>query len=69
MTLLIFGFGFTLSAAFLWNEASTFVEYTNNMYITTSQAVVIIAYAIVVFKMDKLFEYISDWEIVTEQSK
>lgn len=69
VTFFVYGLGFTLSAIFLFHEANNFVEYANNMFLTTGLAMIIIVYAIFIFKMSKVFELISDYEIVVGQSK
>lgn len=68
VTFLLYVLGFTLSVIFLCHEASTFLEYSNNMYVTSGLTMTIAIYAISVSKIPELFEYFSDWEKLVNQS-
>lgn len=62
MTWLIFGLTITSSVLFLIFKAKTFEEFTNNIYITSGDSMLCIDFAIVVFKREKLFKLINDFE-------
>lgn len=66
---LIYSLGCTLSALFLFYEANSFQEYTNNIYITSALAMCVTFFAIVVVKMRKLFEMIDNMEKSIDESK
>lgn len=61
--------GFTFSVTFLCQDANTFLEYASNMYVTTALAMFIVIYAIAIFKMSELFEYITEMQNFIEESK
>lgn len=65
----IYGVAWTSSALFLFKEAETFDEYTNNIYITSATAMIMFCFTVVVFKMAKLFQFISDCGKVTERGE
>lgn len=69
VTFLLFGLTFVSSVTFLFRDANTFIDYSNNMYITTGQAMIFIVYAIVTFNMVKLFGSIDNLEELINQSK
>lgn len=62
MDFLLYAFGFSFSAIFLFQEAKNFQEYTDNLYITTSSAVGFAYFVIIVFKMEKLFTMMKNVE-------
>lgn len=58
---------FILNGTFLAFVACTFREYTHTIYTTSASIMVIIYYAILVFKTAKLFELIDNFEKVFEK--
>lgn len=69
ITFFLFGLSVLLSTVFLCREANTFLEYSNSLYVTTAVTMVTIIYAISIFKMSKLFEYIYEFRKLVEQSR
>lgn len=69
VTFSIYVLGFTSCAIYLFHEANTFFEYSSNMFLTTGLIMIIVVYAIIFFKITKLFELISDCERVFDRSK
>ena len=63
----LFGMSFTCSLVYLCLEANTFLEYSNNMYITTGSAMILIVYTINIFKMSKLFKFIDYLEEMIDE--
>lgn len=68
VTFLLSGMALICSVLFLLGEVNTFVEYINNVYISTGLAMTIINYSIVISKMAKLFSFIDNVEKVISQS-
>lgn len=69
VTFSLFGLSFTSSAIFLFYKANSFLDYSNNMYITTGQAMLFIVCTIIIFKKAKLFQFIDHLEKSLNQSK
>lgn len=69
VTLSLYGLTFASSVIFLFHDADTFLDYSNNMYITTGQAMIFIVCTIVTFKMVELFRFIDNLEGLINQSK
>lgn len=68
-TCLIYGLGTSSSAIFLFYEADSLQEYTNNFYITSSSAVAFIIFPIMIFKTNKLFALIDNIEKLIDKSE
>lgn len=65
----IYGATWSSSALFLYRKANTFEEYTNNIYVTSATAMIIITYTVVVTKMSKFFTYINNYGQTVERSE
>lgn len=65
----VYGSTWISSVLFLVRRASTFEEYTNNIYITTATAMIIFCFTVVVLRMPKLFEFINKCERLTERGE
>lgn len=68
ITYLINKLGLTSCIAFIFLEASTFQEYSNNAYVTTSLAVSITVLTNIVFQKAALFKLIENTEELFEES-
>lgn len=69
MTWLVYVIGTASSTVFLIHGASSFQEYTNNLYMTTALWVGYIYFTIMFFKMEKLFILIDNVEKVLDKSE
>lgn len=65
----IYGCALTMSAAYLYYDANTFEEYTNNIYITTAFSVIIFIFTIFVLNMTKLFELVDNFGQLVERGE
>ena len=68
-TCLTYGLSFTSSAIFLFFEARSFIEFTNNIYVTTAIAVITIYFSIWMWKLQKFFQLIDNLENFFEKSE
>lgn len=68
-TCLIYGVGITFSAIFLFREANSFQEYTDNLYITTSLVVGFCCITNIFLKVNELFQLIDKLEKTIEKSE
>ena len=68
-TFLILTLTFTLDAVFLFFKANTFLEYTQNAYITTTVFAAWIGFIIMVLQKQKLFELIDHMEKYGDESE
>lgn len=67
-TFLIYALGGSLSVAFLFYEAKTFMEYTSNIYVTTAIAVISTYFTILTLKSKKFFKLIDNLMIFIDES-
>lgn len=57
-----------MSAAFLYFEAESFMEYTNNIYVTTAIVVISTYFTIFTLKSKKFFKLIESLEKYVDES-
>lgn len=65
----MFGFSISLSIVFLLFEANTFLEYTLNIYVDTTELGACIAFTAILFKREKLFELINEFVEFVDESE
>lgn len=68
-TCLVYALSVTLSAAFLFFEAKSFIEYTSNIYITTAVSVISTYFIVWILKLKKFFKLIENLENFYDESK
>lgn len=51
------------------HEAKTFVEYTESLYVISTLFAAIFSFAIIIWKMPQLFEFMNDFECSINESK
>lgn len=66
---LIFGISSILHCVFLFGVAKTFEEYANSIYMTTMTISISAVYSIVVWKTEKLFQFIKGCEQIINESE
>lgn len=66
---LFYSLDFTLSAVFLFLKAETFLEYTSNIYVTTSLLVICSYFVIWILKLEKFFGLIDTIQRFIGKSK
>lgn len=69
VTCLIYGLTMTSSVLFLGLKATTFNEFTNNIYTTSFSGAGCIEFAIIAIKRTKVFDLIDDFKIFIEKSE
>lgn len=60
---------FICSFIFAISEAETFTEYTQSIYMISTVAFIILAFAIIIFNVEKMFELINDCENIADISE
>lgn len=58
MGFVLFGLSLLSLFSYLFNEANSFMEYTQSVYMTGAIILIGLSYAIIVIQMKKLFEFI-----------
>lgn len=69
MFVVLFVLWIGLYATFLLNIASTFEDYTENIYLTASTSIIFSCFMVIVFKMETVFEFLDGLEIFSNKSK
>lgn len=64
----IYGFASIFSSAFLFFKANTFLEYTMNVFVTTTIFAIWIAFTVILFKKQNLFQLIDEFERLFDKS-
>lgn len=65
----VYGVGWTSSVAYLYRNANTFEECTIVIYVVSVGTVILLCFNVVVFRISKLFEFISDCRESINQSE
>lgn len=69
MVIIIFGLTFICKIVYLFHGVKTLVEYTESLYVVSTLVATILAFAIIIWKMPKLFEFIDNFENTIEERK
>ena len=67
--LLTFGSSTFLHLVFLFHEAKTFGEYTDNIYMTTATVATAVCFINVILNMNKVFQYIESLDEIVNKSE
>lgn len=64
MSFLMLGLNITFVCVYIFNEAKTFSQYTQSVYIASAIMLFIFALFILILKVEKLFEHINHCELM-----
>lgn len=68
-TFLLYGFAINSASLFLFFNANTFLEYTQNIYVNCAVLVICAVFTITLFQREKLFKFIDYMERHIDQSE
>lgn len=69
MALTVIAAGVSFVGLYVYNDAETFIDYTQSVFVAAAGSLVLFLQLILVFKVEKLFEFIDRCDAMLNQSK